>query len=347
MKAPNGYGAVYKLPGNRRKPWTVRVTTGYKDNGTPIVKYCGYYATKKEAFAARDDLHKREEPGYYPTFGEVAERFNKEHFPEVSENTRKSYLTSFNKCSVIASKPINELSYVDLQNLIKAQKTGSQGVLRTYIKQVFVFAEVRDIIDKNPAQHLKVDKRKKSTIHYKFSHDEIAKLWEHADDPTVAYILLTIYTGMRPGELFAAEIKDVRVRVNDYIYDVYTCLVVKQGKTKNAIRVVPVHDDALPLLRFIPFEFADMERKAFVSGHFEPALSSAGVLCYTHPETGAKQKHKPHDGRHTFTSQWKQQGLDDGMRAYLQGHTQKDIAGRVYTHYDIDLLRAEIDRLEF
>ena len=28
MKLPNGYGSVYKLSGNRRKPWAARVTAG-------------------------------------------------------------------------------------------------------------------------------------------------------------------------------------------------------------------------------------------------------------------------------------------------------------------------------
>ena len=29
MKLPNGYGSVYKLSGNRRKPWAARVTDGW------------------------------------------------------------------------------------------------------------------------------------------------------------------------------------------------------------------------------------------------------------------------------------------------------------------------------
>lgn len=32
MKMPNGYGSVYKLSGNRRKPWAARVTDGWVNN---------------------------------------------------------------------------------------------------------------------------------------------------------------------------------------------------------------------------------------------------------------------------------------------------------------------------
>lgn len=30
MRQPNGYGSIYKLSGNRRKPWCVRVTQGWE-----------------------------------------------------------------------------------------------------------------------------------------------------------------------------------------------------------------------------------------------------------------------------------------------------------------------------
>lgn len=33
MKLPNGYGSIAKLSGSRRKPFIVRITKGYDDNG--------------------------------------------------------------------------------------------------------------------------------------------------------------------------------------------------------------------------------------------------------------------------------------------------------------------------
>lgn len=51
MKHPNGYGAVVKLGGNRRKPYAVRITTGYTDEGTQKVVYLGYYEIRKQALA--------------------------------------------------------------------------------------------------------------------------------------------------------------------------------------------------------------------------------------------------------------------------------------------------------
>ena len=93
MRAPNGYGTVYKLSGKRRRPWVVRVTVGYRpnDNGglPPIVNYIGYYTTQKEAFAARDEYNKTKQPGYVPTFIELADIFEQEHFPTIKEQTQR------------------------------------------------------------------------------------------------------------------------------------------------------------------------------------------------------------------------------------------------------------------
>ena len=37
MKLPNGYGSIYKLPGNRRLPWTIRITLSCHKN-YPMLK---------------------------------------------------------------------------------------------------------------------------------------------------------------------------------------------------------------------------------------------------------------------------------------------------------------------
>lgn len=43
MKNPNGYGSVFKLGGNRRRPWCARVTIGWSDDGKQQYKNIGYY----------------------------------------------------------------------------------------------------------------------------------------------------------------------------------------------------------------------------------------------------------------------------------------------------------------
>lgn len=53
-KLPNGYGSVYKLSGNRRKPWVAAKTFGWildEEKGTAkqVQRPIGYFPTKSEA----------------------------------------------------------------------------------------------------------------------------------------------------------------------------------------------------------------------------------------------------------------------------------------------------------
>lgn len=57
MRRGNGFGSVIKLSGKCRKPYTARVTQSWTIEGKQIIKYIGYYPTKKvlqalEAFNA-------------------------------------------------------------------------------------------------------------------------------------------------------------------------------------------------------------------------------------------------------------------------------------------------------
>lgn len=49
MKNVNGTGNIYKMKDKSRKPWAVRVTTGYTLEGKQVRKYIGTYETKREA----------------------------------------------------------------------------------------------------------------------------------------------------------------------------------------------------------------------------------------------------------------------------------------------------------
>ena len=44
-----GDGSIFKLSGNRKNPYAVRITVGWSDNGTQKYKYIGYYPTKTKA----------------------------------------------------------------------------------------------------------------------------------------------------------------------------------------------------------------------------------------------------------------------------------------------------------
>lgn len=60
MKLPNGFGSVYKLSGNRRKPWIARKTTNLNKETRKQEYYTvGYYKTRAEALEALVEYNKK------------------------------------------------------------------------------------------------------------------------------------------------------------------------------------------------------------------------------------------------------------------------------------------------
>ena len=64
MRRKNAEGSVYKLSGNRRRPWVARRTIGWTKNKLPIYKFIDYFETKEEA----EECLNQEEWGSYVYF---------------------------------------------------------------------------------------------------------------------------------------------------------------------------------------------------------------------------------------------------------------------------------------
>ena len=58
MRLPNSYGSIVKLSGKRRRPYAVRITTGWTDEGKQIQKYLSYHAKRSDAMAALAEYNK-------------------------------------------------------------------------------------------------------------------------------------------------------------------------------------------------------------------------------------------------------------------------------------------------
>ena len=57
-RLPKGFGSVYKLSGNRRRPYAVRVRSGSDKNGKPTYSILGYFATSEEALTVLTEYNK-------------------------------------------------------------------------------------------------------------------------------------------------------------------------------------------------------------------------------------------------------------------------------------------------
>ena len=57
-RLPNGYGSVVFLGNNRSKPYGIRKTAGYDDNGKQKYMYIDFFGTRQDALQALAELNK-------------------------------------------------------------------------------------------------------------------------------------------------------------------------------------------------------------------------------------------------------------------------------------------------
>ena len=347
MKAPNGYGTVTKLSDKkRRKPWQVRVTEGYQftEDGDVVQKrkVIGYFRTQAEAKQALADYHKN--PLVFQqdeTFAEVYEKWSARKYETLSASAVRSYKAAFSHSVKLHSMNMRDIQAAALQGVMDAD--GNSYDTRRFMAQLyrgmFNFAIANQIVTTglNPADYVTLgQKEEQKNPHQKFSKEEITTLFDHADDPSVQVVLLLIYTGLRPSEL--VELKKEDVHLED------RWVQITHGKTKNAVRPVPLHQNVVPFVQRLmdqPGEYLvsrpdgsgydlDHNRHAFMREIWEPAFTGS---------------HRPHDCRHTFTSLWKGQKLDEAFRRKIQGHSGHGVGEQVYMLPDIEDLREELDQL--
>lgn len=97
MRLPNGYGSITKLSGNRRRPYMVRITTGFTDEGKQIMKALGYYATKKEALASLTEYNDSPYSALPKniSFEKVFEKYTKEKYENKNKPVPATYNAAF------------------------------------------------------------------------------------------------------------------------------------------------------------------------------------------------------------------------------------------------------------
>lgn len=362
MRLPNGFGNVSKLSGKRRNPWRARKTAGWvMDEATQKVKQTyvtiGYYPTRQLALQALSDYNANpyDLDANKITFAEVYERWSAKKFEEISASNINGYKASYKLCESIYNKKMSEIKLIHLQAIVDnaGKNFPTLKKLKIMLNQVFDFAVMHEIIpkDRHIVEYLNIGKEEKSTLHYRFTNEEIDTLWRWAPgNEYVQVILMLIYSGVRPGELFNTKCSSVDLEAGFF--------TIEKGKTVNAARKVPIHDKTLPFFKHWMskgteylitnlsggrFDFF-ANHGAYVNTFWTPILRDIGILEYTNAK-GEVAEHLPDDTRHTFTTMWKEKKLDEAMRRKIQGHSGKGIGEIVYTHFELEKLREELNNL--
>ena len=327
MRLANGMGSITKMKGNRRKPWRVRITTGWAFDEISMSyrqdqRTLGCYATRQEAIKALADFN--DSPFDLNirsvTFGQCYDEASK----DFTDGRRGNYQAAYRYLEPLKDIPIRTIKAPMMQKCIDACTSTQQVEIKTVCHKVFDFAMKMEIIDHDPSRYLKsaaVTSRRKREV---FTQEDIARLEEHSPEWWVKIALMLLYSGMRTKEL--KQLQPEWIDIDN------ACIDIQKAKNRSSLRQIPIHSHVLPL-------FSDYKEQG------------SNLYGYTHEGLNKALKafcgHTAHDSRHTFATQMRQCGCDPLLLQLMLGHTPTTITERVYTHITLAELSASLEKLKY
>lgn len=340
MRNPNGYGSIYKLSGNRRKPFIVRKTIGWADNGKQLYETIGYYHSRPEAMIALAEYNKNPYSieATTVTFAEIYEKWSSEKFKKISHSNANGYRSAYN-----FSESLHEMKFIDIKkahmqaaidNCDKGY--GTRKKIKVLFNQLFKYALETDIITKDYSKFVELGKDESESTRKPFTQDEIQKLWDNLGRMEfIDTILIMIYSGLRPGELILIETDNIDIDNRTMMGGIKT----KAGKN----RIIPINKKILPLVKnrlvgdnellVVNHEGKQMRYWNYYEEKWKKIMEQLEL------------QHKPHDCRHTFATLMDNAGANKLSIKRIMGHASSDITDSVYTHKDIEELKKAIDMI--
>lgn len=345
MRNPNGYGSVYKLSGNRRKPWVARKTLGFDDRGYPIYLPIGYYEKQNQALLALAEYNK--DPLVVDndtiTFSELFQLYKSVKYKDASRSSVLGYNAAFNNSTSLHDLLFKDIKTAHLNKAIAACDLGHGSLkkMKVLYNQLYKYAMANDIVSKDYSEYITLGENKGKTKRIPFSQQEIDTLFKNEPDiPLADTILMLIYTGIRPGELINIRPEDVNLSERYFI--------VTDSKTEaGQNRLVPIHNKIQPfferrvqactsyLIIHPKKQDKPISYDYYYRGVFTPIMERLRL------DTG----HRPHDCRHTFATLINNAGANPTSIKNIVGHSSFTTTEKTYTHKDIEELRKAIDMI--
>lgn len=333
MRNPNGYGSVFKLSGNRRRPYAVRKTIGFNEKGQPIYRFIGYTKTRQEGMIMLSEYNKS--PYSFEnkdiTANTLFERYLTLQSDRMSKALRSSLKAAWRHCGSVRDVPYAQLNSLMIQNCIDSCERGAstKASIKNLFNHLDRFALELDIITRKRCLIVSTPAIPE-TSRQPFSEEEIALLWENRDIPCADAALIYIYTGMRLNELLTLRRENVNVQSG-----------IIKGGSKTAAgkdRTIPIHPDIMPLIEARLAEGAE----TLLSYNGKPYTRSRFYSEWGKLMTSLDVRHTPHECRHTFRSLLDSAGANKRCIDLIMGHKSRDVGERVYTHKTIKELKQAV-----
>lgn len=214
MRNPNGYGGIKKLSGNRRKPYAACITKEWTDDGKQIVKYIGYYATRKEAVQALAEYNADPFSATADkTFKEIYDGWHKDYFfGDYNAETERNYSKGFKRAKQLHDKVFVQIRLTELQDYIDTLPSHDQARrFKALVSMMSEWAIARDYARKNYAEGVVIKQvQKKNKQHRRVADADIEKIFT-INTRAADIIKIDLYAGCRISELLNLKSEDLHL----------------------------------------------------------------------------------------------------------------------------------------
>lgn len=365
MKRANGTGTIVKLKGNRRKPFFVKVTIGFKENGQAIQKPVSnskgetYFATRLEADETLMWWNKNhgniniDKLNY--TFKELFDEWSNIYIPTREERKRmalthetikgklglsnaRGLLAASNNFKQLWNKKYNSLKLEDFQKVISSTNGKKTKLvdMRNLIIKLDNYALGQDITEKGYGKLIVLEYEDSSTQRSPYTYDIIEKIWKREGQLVADIDLILLHTGMRIEELLFVKTANINLE------DEYWICGLKTAAGKN--RLVPIHHDIMPIVK----------RYYNPNNEYLFTMEDGNRLTY--------EKYRPlfmdlmkeldanyctHETRYTFRSELGRLGADTRCIDLIMGHKNGNTGEKVYNQKTIEELKATVELINY
>lgn len=343
--APRGFAA--RVNANGLVTFVLRYQHSGRDRLVTVGEYPTWTLTaareraggmRREIDQGADILEQRRREKTEPTVAEAVETFCRQRADRLASGRDIRTTFRLHLVPALGRMRLKEVRRRDIIPVIEslAETHGrAASLLLTYTKQLFAWAEDREVIDANPVATLKPHRisqnmapRSRERV---LDEDEIKALWnaeavEGITLQTLVALKLVLVTGQRPGEVAGMRWSEIHGKT-------WVIPAERRGKTATEHRV-PLTETALALLKGVQARegedivFARRRRQALTVA----ALGRAVSRCADTLGNKGPKHWTPHDLRRTCRTGLAAAGVSEVVAEIVIGHTRKGIAATYDQH---------------